>query len=129
MDAVRQANRTKGSIAQDKVATPPEPAKVTEDFVHALSPTYIVAERNTRSQANIAENYKTVFSDFGDLNEIRARATIPCLTVANSFAGSVRFFPALCPELAAASASLVVPHARFTVCKLKGPSSRTSDAR
>ena len=90
MDAVRQANRTKGSIAQDKVATPPEPAKVTEDFVHALSPTYIVAERNTRSQANIAENYKTVFSDFGDLNEIRARATIRCLTVANSFAGSVR---------------------------------------
>ena len=67
-DAVRQLDRTKGSIVQDKVATPPEPAKVVEDFVNALGPSYIVAERSTRGRANIAENYKSVFARFGDFN-------------------------------------------------------------
>ena len=48
--------------------TPPEPARVIEDFVNSLTPSYIVAERSSKSQANIAENYKSVFSRFGDLN-------------------------------------------------------------
>ena len=65
---MRHLDRTNSSIVQDKVATPPEPAKVVEDFVSALSPSYIVAERSTKSQANIAENYKSVFSKFGDVN-------------------------------------------------------------
>ena len=67
-DAVRQLDRTKGSLVQDKVATPPEPAKVVEDFIRGLAPSYIVAERSTRGQANIAENYKSVFSRFGDVS-------------------------------------------------------------
>ena len=67
-DAVRQLDRTKGSLVQDKVATPPEAAKVVEEFIHGLAPSYIVAERSTRGQANIAENYKSVFSRFGDVS-------------------------------------------------------------
>ena len=68
LDAVRHVDKAKSSIVQDKVATPPEPAKVIEDWVKTVSPHYIVAERSTRSQANIAENYKSVFSRFGDVN-------------------------------------------------------------
>ena len=67
-DAVRHLEKTKGSIVQDKVATPPEPAKAIERFVHALSPSYLVAERSSKSQSNMAENYKSVFAKFGDVN-------------------------------------------------------------
>ena len=67
-DAVRHLERTKTSIVQDKVATPPEPAKIIEDWHTTLCPHYIVAERSTRAQANIAENYKSVFARFGDFN-------------------------------------------------------------
>ena len=48
--------------------TPPEPTKVIEKFVHGLSPSYTVAECSTKSQANVAENYKSVFARFGDVN-------------------------------------------------------------
>ena len=60
-DAVRHLDRTTHSLVQDKVATPPEPAKVIEDFIQGLNPSYIVAERSTTGQANIGENYKSVF--------------------------------------------------------------------
>ena len=56
-DAVRQLDKTESSIAQEKLATPPEQAKVVGDFARALSPSYFVAERSTKSQANIAEKY------------------------------------------------------------------------
>ena len=45
------------SLVQDKVQPPPEPAKTVEEFVKGLSPSYIVAERSTKSQTNIADNY------------------------------------------------------------------------
>ena len=65
-DAVRQLDKSRGSTVQDKVATPPEPAQVIENFVKGLSPSYIVAERSSRSQTNIADKYMSVFSMFGD---------------------------------------------------------------
>ena len=67
-DAVRQLEKSKTSIVQDKVATPPEAANDVEEFVRALRPHHIVAERSTKSQTNIAENYKSVFSRFGDIS-------------------------------------------------------------
>ena len=70
MEAVREVKGTPTSLAQDKVATPPEPAKAIGDYVRGLAPSYVVAERSTRSQANIAENYKAVFARFGKI-EIR----------------------------------------------------------
>ena len=67
-DAVRQLDKNKNSLVQDKVQTPSEPARIIEDFVNTLTPSYIVAERSTRSRGDIADNYKSVFSRFGDLN-------------------------------------------------------------
>ena len=64
-DAVQNLHRTTHSIVQDKVATPPEPAKVIEDYIQGLSPSFIVAERSTTGQANIGENYKSVFQSLG----------------------------------------------------------------
>ena len=68
------ADKTNSSIVQKKVARPPQPAKVVEGFVRALSPSYIVAERSTKSQADVAENYKSVFSKFGDVRNIDDRS-------------------------------------------------------
>ena len=67
-DAVRLLDKTKTSIVQDKVSQPPEPAKVAEDFDSALTPSFIVAERSTKGQTNIADNYKSVFSRFGEID-------------------------------------------------------------
>ena len=58
----------KQSIVQEKVATPPEAPKDIAKWDMTLRPHHIVAERSVRSQANIHENYKSVFSAFGDLN-------------------------------------------------------------
>ena len=60
-DAVRVRDKSQNSIVQDKVATPPEPAKVVEDVKRVLRPSSSVVERSTRSQASIAKNYKSVF--------------------------------------------------------------------
>ena len=57
-DAVRVLEKTKTAIVQDKVSQPPEPAQEAEDFESGLTPSYIVAERSTKSQSNIAEKYK-----------------------------------------------------------------------
>ncbi len=64
-DAVHLLDRTTQSLVQDKVATPPEPAKVIEDYIQGLNPSYIVAERSTTSQANISDNYKSFFQSLG----------------------------------------------------------------
>ena len=68
MDAVLEIKGAQSSLVRDIVATPPEPAKAIENFVLGLAPSYIVAERCTGSQANVAENYKSVFAKFGNLN-------------------------------------------------------------
>ena len=63
----------KQSIIQEKVATPPEAPKDVAERGRTLRPHHIVVERSVRSQANIHENYKTVFSAFGDLNIQKTR--------------------------------------------------------
>ena len=63
---VHKAN--KDSIVQDKVATPSEAPKYISEWDKTLRPHHIMAERSTRSQANIHENYKAVFSRFGKFN-------------------------------------------------------------
>ena len=61
LDAVHHVKKSKESLVRDKVATPSEPSKGMEILNRTLSPSFIVAERSTRSQSNIAENYKSVF--------------------------------------------------------------------
>ena len=63
---VHKANKT--SIVQKKVATPPEAPKSISEWDKTLRPHHIMAERSTRSQANIHENYKAVFGRFGKSN-------------------------------------------------------------
>ena len=58
----------KKSIVQEKVATPAEAPKNISDWDKTLRPHHIMAERSTRSQANIHENYKAVFGRFGKFN-------------------------------------------------------------
>ena len=65
---MRHVKSSTESFAQDKSATPPEPSKAMEQLARTLSPSYIVAERSTRSQTNIAEHYKSAFARFGDLS-------------------------------------------------------------
>ena len=67
-DAVRQLDRTKHSILQGKVATPPDALQSVQEWDRTLRPHHLVAERSTRSQANIQENYKCVFAKFGDID-------------------------------------------------------------
>ena len=45
----------------------PESVKMIENYIQGLNSSYIVVERSTTSQANISENYKSVFAKFGDL--------------------------------------------------------------
>jgi len=66
-EAVRHLKRAKESIVQNKVATPPEAPKSTQEWERTSRPHHIVPERSSRSQANIHENYKQIFSKFGDL--------------------------------------------------------------
>ena len=54
------------SIVQDKCATPSEPAKQIAQWESAVRPNHIVAERSVNSQANIHENYRNVFAQYGD---------------------------------------------------------------
>ena len=54
------------SIVQDKVATPSEPMEQITQWESAVSPDHIVAERSINGQANIHENYRNVFSQYGD---------------------------------------------------------------
>ena len=58
----------KQSIIQEKIETPPEVLKDVAAWDRTLRPHHIVAERSVRSQANIHENYKAVFSAFGDFS-------------------------------------------------------------
>ena len=60
--------KQKTSIVQDKVATPSDAAQSIQKWDRTLRPHHIGAERSVRSQANIHENYKSVFGKFGDVN-------------------------------------------------------------
>ena len=51
---------------QDKVTTPSEPVKQITKWESAVRPDHIVAEQSVNSQANIHENYRIVFSQYGD---------------------------------------------------------------
>ena len=55
----------KGSTVQDKVATPPEPEKHIGVWEAEQMPHYIMAERSTKSQSAIHENYRSVFAAYG----------------------------------------------------------------
>ena len=50
------------------MATPAEAPKNISEWDKTLRPHHIMAERSTRSQANIHENYKAVFGRFGKFN-------------------------------------------------------------
>ena len=60
--------RKKSSIVQDKVATPPEPEKHISVWEAEQMPHYIMAERSTKSQSAIHENYRSVFAAYGCFN-------------------------------------------------------------
>ena len=60
--------KTKLSIIQDKVATPAEPANSVQEWDKTLRPQHIVAERSVHSQANVHENYKSIFAKYGNVN-------------------------------------------------------------
>ena len=64
-DAICVRAKDKISIVQDKVATPAEPERDIKDWVSTLRPNHLVAEKSTNSQANIHENYRNVFKQFG----------------------------------------------------------------
>ena len=68
LDAVTVKAKQKVSIVQDKVATPADALQPIIEWDRSARPHHIVAERSARSQANIHDNYKTVFSKFGDFN-------------------------------------------------------------
>ena len=67
LDAVRHVDRAKESIVQDKVATPAEAPKDTRLWEESSRPHHIVAERSTKGQTNIHDNYKSVFSRYGEI--------------------------------------------------------------
>ena len=54
------------SLVQDKVATPSEPPTQITKWETVLRSDHIVAERSVNSQANIHENYRNVFAQYGD---------------------------------------------------------------
>ena len=68
MDAVHLLDKQKSSITQDKVATPSDAPQSIQEWDRSLRPHHIVAERSVNSQANIHENYKAVFAQFGVFN-------------------------------------------------------------
>ena len=67
-EAIKVLEKQKTSIVQDKVATPSDAAQSIQKWDSTLRPHHIVAERSVRSQANIHDNYKTVFAKYGDVN-------------------------------------------------------------
>ena len=67
-DAVRVLEKQKVSIVQEKMATPADAPQSVQDWDRALRPHHIVAERSVHSQANIHENYKSVFAQFGNFD-------------------------------------------------------------
>ena len=67
LDAVNQKSSSKTSIVQDKVATPADAPQAVAQWDSTLRPHHLVAERSTRSQANIHENYKSIFAQYGEI--------------------------------------------------------------
>ena len=68
LDAIRLLDKQKSSIVQEKMATPSDAPQSVQEWDQSLRPHHIVAERSVRSQANIHENYKAVFAQFGNFN-------------------------------------------------------------
>ena len=73
VDAIRVLEKQKTSIVQDKVATPADALQSIEKWDQSLRPHHITTERSVNSQANIHENYKAVFAQFGTFNIQTAR--------------------------------------------------------
>ena len=61
-EAVRVHEKTKMSLVQDKVATPPEGLQSIGAWQMTTRPSHIVAERSVQSQSNIHESYAVVFA-------------------------------------------------------------------
>ena len=74
-EAVLLREKQQMSIVQDKSATPAEASKEISEWDKTLRPHHIVAERSARSQTSVHENYRSVFSKFGDL-KIQTGATM-----------------------------------------------------
>ena len=65
--AIQVQERSKISIIQDKVATPAEPESSIQEWDKSVRPHHIVAERSSRSQENVQENYKQTFAKYGTM--------------------------------------------------------------
>ena len=63
--ALISINNRKSSIVHNKVATPPEPEKHIGVWEAKQMQHYIMAERSTKSQSAIHENYSSVFAAYG----------------------------------------------------------------
>ena len=61
------------SLIQDRVATPSENPQSVQFWNACARPQYIVAERSTRSQSNLHENYDAMFSNLGDFNIVTGK--------------------------------------------------------
>ena len=67
LEVINQKEACKTSIVQDKVATLAEAPQSVVEWDSALRPHHLVAERSSRSQANIHNHYKSIFAQYGEI--------------------------------------------------------------
>ena len=81
-DVVRLLEKQHVSIVQEKSATPAEASKDISEWDKTLRPHHIIAERSARNQTSMHENYKAIFSKFGELwNSQNSRRKIEDLII------------------------------------------------
>ena len=67
LEAIKQKDSDKTSLIQDKVATPSEGPQTIVEWDSSLRPHHLMAERSSKTQANIHNHYKSIFAQFGEI--------------------------------------------------------------